>query len=404
MRLNLLFLFGLLIIGSPLFSQSGWLPQQSNTTNSLKGIYFFDKFNGIAIGNKGTIITTEDGGKTWIVIDAVTQSHLQDIFFVNRNIGWICGQNGLILKSVDGGKTWEPQATNVTNWLYSIYFFNEYIGFAVGDGGIILKTTDGGTTWSKTQAATSYLYCVSFLNDSVGIIVGYQGFLAITRDTGKVWEKVELNLDDALLKCFFKKDKCWVITNKGKILTSVEPFTIWQTNQVTEDNDALMDLFFPTDSIGWGVTWSGKILKTTNLGLNWSTQFKTTFKLFKVFFVDEYYGWVVGENGAIYFTNTGGEEPSIVDDPSLFIFDYFDLRFFPISKTLHLRFKVSKSSNVKINLFDFSCRIICNIASGQFNSNVVNEIDFDASFLLNGIYFLSFDTMNHAKIDKIMIY
>ncbi|MFZ2865527.1 MAG: YCF48-related protein [Ignavibacteriaceae bacterium] len=50
----------------------------------------------------------------------------------------------------------------------------------------------------------------------------------------------------------------------------------------------------------WAVGNTGKILKTTNGGTNWTTQSSgTTNDLYSVYFVNETTGWAVGWSGKI---------------------------------------------------------------------------------------------------------
>ena len=51
-----------------------------------------------AVGEKGLILHTTDGGTTWSRYPSPAQYNLQDIYLL-KNAGWIVGAKGTILRS-----------------------------------------------------------------------------------------------------------------------------------------------------------------------------------------------------------------------------------------------------------------------------------------------------------------
>ena len=58
------------------------------------------------------------------------------------------GQRGHIVVSNDGGATWQQSPVPVSSDLTAVYFVNDKKGWAVGHDGVILATSDGGATWA----------------------------------------------------------------------------------------------------------------------------------------------------------------------------------------------------------------------------------------------------------------
>lgn len=132
----------------------------------------------IAVGSRGLIIRSEDGGSHWSQCEVPVQSDLLAVHFPSAERGWAVGHDGVVLHSADGGRTWVRQldgrsarvafedyysATgdgtalgriqqNLGNGpnlpFLDVWFEDEQRGFIVGSFGMIASTTDGGKTWT----------------------------------------------------------------------------------------------------------------------------------------------------------------------------------------------------------------------------------------------------------------
>jgi photosystem II stability/assembly factor-like uncharacterized protein len=82
-------------------------------------------------------------GETWTV--GATHPTLEDITFGNNQFVAV-GDRGTILTSTDGA-TWTPRTSGTTEWLRDITFGNNQF-VAVGFNDTILTSPDG-TTWTR---------------------------------------------------------------------------------------------------------------------------------------------------------------------------------------------------------------------------------------------------------------
>jgi photosystem II stability/assembly factor-like uncharacterized protein len=93
---------------------------------------------GLAVGAKGTILRTSDGGVTWTPVTNSVSSTLWSVEFVNEDEGWAVGRAGTIVKTGDGGLTWLKQDSSVNQNLYALQFQKKN-GWAVGGDGMMVR-------------------------------------------------------------------------------------------------------------------------------------------------------------------------------------------------------------------------------------------------------------------------
>ena len=64
-----------------------------------------------AVGTTGTIVTSADGGMTWMQRGSGTQATLNALAFLDDGVrGWVVGQDATLLASIDSGASWHTAA------------------------------------------------------------------------------------------------------------------------------------------------------------------------------------------------------------------------------------------------------------------------------------------------------
>jgi photosystem II stability/assembly factor-like uncharacterized protein len=109
----------------------------------------------VAVGERGHVLASTDGGATWTQRPAPTRANLTAVYFVDAQHGWAVGHDEVILRTTDGGATWsrthfEPQKQQP---LMDVWFADATTGFAVGAFSTVYRTTDGGATWTAVEFA-----------------------------------------------------------------------------------------------------------------------------------------------------------------------------------------------------------------------------------------------------------
>jgi photosystem II stability/assembly factor-like uncharacterized protein len=139
----------------------------------------------VAVGQRGHILYSDDGGKSWSQAAVPVSVDLNAVVFPSALVGWAVGHSGVVLATRDGGASWTRQLDGraVGKLLVAYYggagpagvdpaalvqlqqdsqrfadegpdkpfldvwFENERSGYIVGSFNLILKTGDGGASW-----------------------------------------------------------------------------------------------------------------------------------------------------------------------------------------------------------------------------------------------------------------
>ena len=185
----------------------------------------------VAVGERGSVLLSDDGGRAWRQARSVPVSvALTDVHFASASDGWAVGHSGVVLHSGDGGETWQRQldgrqaaqailddarrradageegaaaAVRSAEFLVSdgpdkpflgVRFADAQHGYVVGAYGLALSTADGGKSWQSLVGRIpnprgKHLYQVQIDGEHV-LVAGEQGALLRSVDGGAHFAEV----------------------------------------------------------------------------------------------------------------------------------------------------------------------------------------------------------------------
>jgi photosystem II stability/assembly factor-like uncharacterized protein len=146
----------------------------------------------VAVGPRGHILVSADGGQNWKQVPAPVSSDLVAVRFVNAADGWAVGHDGVVLHSADGGRTWAKQLDGREAAALVDQFYKR--GVAAGDEQVI-KMKDALARFVEEGADKPFLD-VLFLTPEEGFVVGAFNSAFHTRDGGKSWETLLSRIDN----------------------------------------------------------------------------------------------------------------------------------------------------------------------------------------------------------------
>jgi photosystem II stability/assembly factor-like uncharacterized protein len=183
-------------------------------------LYFADAEYGWAVGWRGLILHTTDGGSNWARQRSGTRIRLRDVYFANRELGWAIGgdlvgnkMEYVLLHTDDGGAVWQKNDLPIADVHCKLHFLDPDTGWLVGwDAnsaglGVVAGTTDGGQSWSTYKIPwTSHfpgdlgIAAVSFVSPREGWAVS-DSTIRHTVDGGATWEIQYVKPEDMTKDC-----------------------------------------------------------------------------------------------------------------------------------------------------------------------------------------------------------
>ena len=230
---------------------------------------------GIAVGDAGVVLQSEDGGDSWQRQPAFTQSALLD---VNCGAGpqLIVGQEGLIfrrdgddftkldsgsdqrllavaangqglaiavggfgtvLRSTDGGDSWETLAFDWESILndflephvYAVDVSDDGVITLAGEFALVMRSADGGDTWEVAHKAEASIFGMHF-HGQQGFAVGQDGLLLESSDGGVSWTALEVPTSANMLDVWFSDEGKVIVAGIRELLVSNDGGGSWESS------------------------------------------------------------------------------------------------------------------------------------------------------------------------------
>jgi len=282
-----------------------WVESSGPTRSIMQDAIFLSRTLGFAVGNKGTIVRTVDGGTNWVDLSKGDAKSYFAIHGLAANDLWI-GTNQRVLHSTDMGENWTEKLFLTGGSINDVLAISATRVLACSTTGIIYRTTDGGTKWDTVYSITGQLRSLAKIDDQRYMATGYNGVIVRSEDQGNTWHAVTIpEAGDQYEQSYFLGGNGWLVTSSFK-------HTMWHTtnagdtwNEITLPIDRFWDgVFFITPDTGIVVchnTSEGRAYITFNGGLNWQPGYVLPFQLTGVAGVPNPNGsaWIFGSGSDI---------------------------------------------------------------------------------------------------------
>jgi len=379
---------------------------------------------GIAAGDDGMIMRTEDGGLTWFAIESNTIQNLWKTSAVDGDNILIAGTGGTILRSTDAGASWVSMQSNTSTDLFGVYSNEDGLGFTVGRNGSIFRTTDHGSNWEVVaENHGNDLRAISMDGDN-GVIVGDKNHLFFTTDAGQTWNQPNTALPFEFSFRFVRiidRTTVFATTTTGEIVKSLDGGNSWNVVYSSSTYDAL----YRVNIVGGNLVSvgdNGKILVSQDMGENWQEATSgISNDLYCLNFADDLTGYSAGENGVMLKTIDGGftwevmnytlhklESRSSVINGNVAANNFRLEQNYPnpFNPETKINFYSPVNGNTSLKVFDITGKEIVTLLNG-FKSAGNHSVTFNANNFAAGIYFYTLNVTseqgNFSKTNKMIL-
>jgi photosystem II stability/assembly factor-like uncharacterized protein len=187
--------------GHILISNDGgasWQQVDVPTRAMLTGITFISNDVGLAVGHDSVILRTTDGGATWERVHWAPEDEAPffDVWFADANNGVAIGAYGSHHRTTDGGLTWDFEPISDTDWhLHEIARALDGRLYMAAEAGMAYRSDDGGATWAELPSPyQGSFFGVLPLEDDVVLLFGLRGHLFRSEDAGESWTSLETDI------------------------------------------------------------------------------------------------------------------------------------------------------------------------------------------------------------------
>jgi photosystem II stability/assembly factor-like uncharacterized protein len=200
-----------------------WAPAPSRVESMLTGLSFApDSECGWAVGHQGVILATTDGGRTWQRQrpDGAAEDSFLDVLALDAQHIIAVGAYGLFAETHNGGTTWTTRRISETD--FHLNRLTRAPGGALylaGEAGTLLASTDQGATWQPLDSPyAGSLYGVTALDERTLVAYGLQGHIFRSDDAGATWTELPITSTGLVSSALPLRDGALVFAGSGRPL------------------------------------------------------------------------------------------------------------------------------------------------------------------------------------------
>jgi photosystem II stability/assembly factor-like uncharacterized protein len=403
----------LLVISFSLFAQPKWqaltsLPANTNKTRFDDVFFINENLGWAANGANAAVYKTIDGGVTWKLQFAEKTTALpgnfyfRNIEFLNENIGFLGTLNDKFYKTIDGGENW-IEVTNITpnpKAICGLDAVGESIIFGCGayfTPAYIIKSIDAGVTWQYIDMSSyaKALVEILFIDENIGFAAGQDnegGVILKTIDGGLTWTKIfnsnisgeyvwKLQVLASNQNYIFGSIET-VAPNSGKLVKSSDFGVSWTTKNFPDTD--VQAVGFLTETRGWMGGHITGFYETIDGGDTWINN-EVGSNLNRIIFINDELGYASGTT--IYkFTNQNLKTNDFEEQNRIPLKAYINPN--PVNDKLNMTIEFTENDHIRIELYDNLGRLIKELQKDDIKSASQKTYSFDFPYS-KGVYIIN---------------
>jgi photosystem II stability/assembly factor-like uncharacterized protein len=285
----------------------------------------------LAVGERGHIIYSDNGGDNWQQARVPTTQMLTAVFFISDRQGWAVGHDGLILVTSDGGENWLLQRDGLAaqeklnqadrdRAQARVAELETALASASEDSAEDLRFNLEAALMDLEDAEQLLLESnfapplmdIWFRDDSLGWAVGAFGTLLQTSDGGKNWQSVGQRIDNPEGFHYYgitgnSNGQLFIAGETGGLYRSLDAGSSWQQLDSPYEGSWFGVLQQPSTGVLWVFGLRGNIFRSSDFGSSWTPAGNdNTMTIAGATIAEDDTVIMVGSVGAVLRSNDGG--------------------------------------------------------------------------------------------------
>ncbi len=342
----------------------GWSEANAGLTN--KGIStLYTSGTKLFAGTLGGVFLSTNNGTSWSAAKAgLTDTSVRAIVASGTNL--FAGTGRGVFLSTNDGTSWSAASVGLPpyEWVNALTTSGTYLFAGLQGSGAVFRSTNNGTSWSAANTGFTSSAAYAFATSDSNLFAGATGGVFRSTNNGTSWSEV----------------------NTGLINRPVNAFATSDTNLFVGLYGGGVFLLAKNDT-----SWS-----EVNTGL--------TNKLVVALAATETYLFA-GTNTGVWRRPLAEMITSDVGSSLLGLPTGFSLSQNypnPFNPTTTIRYELSKSSMVRLSVYDILGRELSVLVNERKNGGSY-EVKFDAARLASGVYFYKLQAGDYVQTRKLLI-
>ena len=248
---------------------------------------------GLAVGNFGSAVISDDGGDTWRVVGGRLTDDFTVLEAATDRIAYAGGLAGALARTTDAGQTWANVSPPTSLGIRAVAAPTASRLYVLADDGSVQRSDNGGVSYRLLNTGTPVgARCLVATDANHVVVVGASG-IRRSIDGGETFSAVsDRDLRGAGLLMADTAGSGIVAAGRLRLLFSPNGGLTWRPLR-RPTKSRIHDISFVSTQTGYLVDVSFRLWKTMNAGRTWTELVSTGRPMTQVDFADARNGHVV---------------------------------------------------------------------------------------------------------------
>ena len=405
-NLLLLIITYLLICPNANTQTYGWVDISSNIpgATSLSDIFVIGDEVWITCSSTTELYYNNAGGTTTFNV-YTTPDEFSSIHMLFSNIGYAGALSGEVYRTSDGGQNWTLLFPLTGSPVTDITFPpSGEPGYCCGNVGKIYKVDSAGLT-QMTSGFVSHANSICFpISSGEGWVCGED---VIRHYANGQWNADQWYPGNVTCRSVFFTDNQngWLVGgtgSNGAIIHTTNGINWLPQTDPAPSSGVLNVVFFLGVQKGWAAGNFGKVLSTTNGGINWIVENTGATSLMRsIYFTSSTNGYITGNNGqAFKYTEIIGIAPLSGTLPK----DFSLLQNYPnpFNPKTTIEFDIPKAEFTRLIIYDALGRKVAALVNEELKAGRY-KIDWVSTNYSSGIYYYQLKAGDYQETRKMVV-